>query len=289
MMDGDVRARLAAIAGDVRLHRRLVRVAGKGESAVEEIVQPIYSRWLGESPPHRDDDPRRPRPGRAAPGDAVGRCGGGASALDRAVAELSGGARRGSGQHRRRRARGRGRRAAARARLVGGVRRIVHRRARDVADDRHSGQLRLRRAQRRRVQQSRQDRTARCAGGDDRRARRGQRAGGAGDGGRHPQARRRERRRRHHRHCRAGRRQRAEAGRHGVHRGRRWRDATASVRSKVRTFRFPGGREMVKAMSANWAIDMLRRYPDQRASEGVRRGGCRRRRAPRGRRAWSAR
>jgi nicotinamide-nucleotide amidase len=28
----------------------------------------------------------------------------------------------------------------------------------------------------------------------------------------------------------------------------------------VRTFRFPGGREMVKAMSANWAIDMLRRY-----------------------------
>ena len=29
---------------------------------------------------------------------------------------------------------------------------------------------------------------------------------------------------------------------------------------KVRTFRFPGGREMVKAMSANWAIDMLRRF-----------------------------
>ena len=29
--------------------------------------------------------------------------------------------------------------------------------------------------------------------------------------------------------------------------------------SRVRTFRFPGGREMVKAMSANWAIDMLRR------------------------------
>ncbi len=30
--------------------------------------------------------------------------------------------------------------------------------------------------------------------------------------------------------------------------------------SRVRTFRFPGGREMVKAMSANWAIDMLRRH-----------------------------
>jgi nicotinamide-nucleotide amidase len=46
MMDGEVRSRLAALAGDLRLHRRLVRVAGKGESAVEEIVQPIYSRWL---------------------------------------------------------------------------------------------------------------------------------------------------------------------------------------------------------------------------------------------------
>jgi nicotinamide-nucleotide amidase len=31
-------------------------------------------------------------------------------------------------------------------------------------------------------------------------------------------------------------------------------------RSRVRTFTFPGGREMVKAMSANWAIDMLRRH-----------------------------
>ena len=37
MMDGDVRRRLGAIAGSVRLHRRLIRVAGKGESAVEEI------------------------------------------------------------------------------------------------------------------------------------------------------------------------------------------------------------------------------------------------------------
>ena len=50
MMDGEVRARLAAVAGGVRLHRRMVRVAGKGESAVEEIVQPIYSTWLKQSP-----------------------------------------------------------------------------------------------------------------------------------------------------------------------------------------------------------------------------------------------
>jgi nicotinamide-nucleotide amidase len=34
----------------------------------------------------------------------------------------------------------------------------------------------------------------------------------------------------------------------------------AAGNGTVRTFRFPGGREMVKAMSANWAIDLLRRY-----------------------------
>jgi competence/damage-inducible protein CinA-like protein len=50
MMDGEVRRRLESVAGGVRLHRRLIRVAGKGESAVEEIVQPIYSRWLKQSP-----------------------------------------------------------------------------------------------------------------------------------------------------------------------------------------------------------------------------------------------
>jgi nicotinamide-nucleotide amidase len=51
MMGGEVRRRLSAIAGDLRLHRRLIRVSGKGESLVEEIVQPIYSRWLQEAPP----------------------------------------------------------------------------------------------------------------------------------------------------------------------------------------------------------------------------------------------
>ena len=51
MMDGDVRARLAVHAGGVQLLRRVVRVGGKGESIVEEIVQPVYSRWLDQSPP----------------------------------------------------------------------------------------------------------------------------------------------------------------------------------------------------------------------------------------------
>jgi nicotinamide-nucleotide amidase len=51
MIDGDVRARLAARTGDVRLHRRVLRVSGKGESVVEELVQPIYSTWLQQDPP----------------------------------------------------------------------------------------------------------------------------------------------------------------------------------------------------------------------------------------------
>ena len=50
MIDGDVRARLQPLAGQTRLHKRLIRVSGKGESAVEEIVQPIYSAWTKEQP-----------------------------------------------------------------------------------------------------------------------------------------------------------------------------------------------------------------------------------------------
>ncbi len=50
MIDGEVRRRLAAIAGGTRLYRRLIRVSGKGESLVEEVVQPIYSRWLADTP-----------------------------------------------------------------------------------------------------------------------------------------------------------------------------------------------------------------------------------------------
>jgi nicotinamide-nucleotide amidase len=50
MIDGDVRTRMQALAGSMRLHKRMIRVSGKGESAVEEIVQPIYSAWTSEQP-----------------------------------------------------------------------------------------------------------------------------------------------------------------------------------------------------------------------------------------------
>jgi len=51
MMDGEVRKRLAPAAGAIKLLRRQIRIAGRGESAVEEMVQPVYSRWLGQTQP----------------------------------------------------------------------------------------------------------------------------------------------------------------------------------------------------------------------------------------------
>src|SRR5690606_38457709 len=43
MMNGPVRDRLAAFAGGIRLMRRILRVAGRSESRVEELTQPAYS------------------------------------------------------------------------------------------------------------------------------------------------------------------------------------------------------------------------------------------------------
>lgn len=51
MMDGEVRRRLLPVAGAMRLLRRQIRIAGRGESAVEEMVQPVYSQWLEQIPP----------------------------------------------------------------------------------------------------------------------------------------------------------------------------------------------------------------------------------------------
>jgi nicotinamide-nucleotide amidase len=42
---------LLARAGAERLVREVLFIAGRGESHVEEIAQPIYSRWVAESPP----------------------------------------------------------------------------------------------------------------------------------------------------------------------------------------------------------------------------------------------
>ncbi len=45
MFERLVRERLAARSEGVRVERRIIKIAGKGESRVEELTQPIYSTW----------------------------------------------------------------------------------------------------------------------------------------------------------------------------------------------------------------------------------------------------
>jgi len=43
--------RLAGLAGDERLHRRVLRICGRTESETDEAVAPVYSQWLHDDPP----------------------------------------------------------------------------------------------------------------------------------------------------------------------------------------------------------------------------------------------
>ncbi len=43
--------RLAPLAGDARIHRRVLKIAGRTESHVEQLAQPIYSSWSSWTPP----------------------------------------------------------------------------------------------------------------------------------------------------------------------------------------------------------------------------------------------
>ena len=42
---------LAARMSGTRILRRVLKIAGRTESHVEELTQPIYSRWLEQTPP----------------------------------------------------------------------------------------------------------------------------------------------------------------------------------------------------------------------------------------------
>ena len=50
MFDRVVADRVAPLAGDSRLHRRVLRICGRTESEVDEATSPVYSRWLHEEP-----------------------------------------------------------------------------------------------------------------------------------------------------------------------------------------------------------------------------------------------
>jgi competence/damage-inducible protein CinA-like protein len=51
MFDAFCDERLSARTAGWRIYRRSISVTGRGESHVEEIAQPIYSRWTQEEPP----------------------------------------------------------------------------------------------------------------------------------------------------------------------------------------------------------------------------------------------
>jgi nicotinamide-nucleotide amidase len=51
MIEQMLDTRLRARAGGVRLRRRILKIAGRSESRVEEITQPVYSRWRAQEPP----------------------------------------------------------------------------------------------------------------------------------------------------------------------------------------------------------------------------------------------
>jgi nicotinamide-nucleotide amidase len=53
MVEALVRGRLAAFAGTMRVFRRVLKTTGRGESLIEEVVQPIYARWAAADPPIR--------------------------------------------------------------------------------------------------------------------------------------------------------------------------------------------------------------------------------------------
>jgi nicotinamide-nucleotide amidase len=50
MFDRVVADRLAPLAGDSRVYRRVLRICGRTESEVDEATSPVYSRWLHQEP-----------------------------------------------------------------------------------------------------------------------------------------------------------------------------------------------------------------------------------------------
>jgi nicotinamide-nucleotide amidase len=89
MMAGPVHARLRALAGQRHLLRRLLRVAGRSESRVEELAQPIYSGWLRQSPPIETTILASPGAIELHLSTTVEQEADGVSALDAAVAALA--------------------------------------------------------------------------------------------------------------------------------------------------------------------------------------------------------
>ncbi len=219
MMDALVAGPLAARAGSERLFRTTLFTVGRGESHVEELVQPVYSKWLQATPPIETTI-------LAAPGqielhlvlrssDAAAA----SSALERARDEILAvlGADVFSTDGR------------SMEEIVGQL--LLDRKLTIAAAESCTGGLMLSRLtdisgssayvswRGCRLQQRVEGESGWCSGGAHRRSRCRQRTGCGGARRRHSNPYRRIAGRRHHRHRRTVRRNAAKAGRHGGHCG----------------------------------------------------------------------
>ena len=215
MMDALVAGPLAARAGSERLFRTTLFTVGRGESHVEELVQPVYSKWLQATPPIETTI-------LAAPGQIelhlVLRSSDAAAAASAPCACPRRDPRRARGGRLQYRwaLDGRDCRAApARAEAHDRGRRVVYGRADVVAANRHIRELRVCRWRGRRLQQRVEGESGWCSGGAHRRTRCRQRTGCGGARRRHSSPYRRIPGCRHHRHRRTVRRNAAQAGWHG--------------------------------------------------------------------------
>jgi nicotinamide-nucleotide amidase len=51
LLESVIAERLAPLAGDARIYRRVLKIAGRTESHVEQLAQPVYSQWAAWTPP----------------------------------------------------------------------------------------------------------------------------------------------------------------------------------------------------------------------------------------------
>jgi nicotinamide-nucleotide amidase len=80
--------RLAPLAGEARIYRRVLKIAGRTESHVEQIAQPVYSAWAAWQPPVATSilaSPGQIELHLSARGESPAQ---GGQTLDRAMAEL---------------------------------------------------------------------------------------------------------------------------------------------------------------------------------------------------------
>ena len=242
--------------GGARLYRRVIKIAGRTESDVEQVAQPVYSTFAAVAAAGLDQHPGRAR--------ARSNCTSSVRADAVGDGDATFSTRDGGDRGRRRRATssaptgGRSSRSSATCCAQRGMadwrRRVVHRRPGLVAPHGRRREFRLRASAASSATATGEDRAARRVRGDDPRARCGQRAGRPGDG-------RRDARRARGSTWPSGSPE-SPVQAEGRRRSRSgpssspWRRQSGP---QVRRLLFPGGREQVKFQASQAALNLVRR------------------------------